>query len=144
MSRVDLDAIQYFDRHRGRMETESVYGGHWLRWVYGTLPGRLAGRLVARRIWFSRWYGWRMNRPASRALIRPFIDSFHIDVSELAQPPEAYPSFDAFFSRPLRPGARPIDPGVDTIVFPADGRHLGFADLSAAASFFVKGQRFDL
>ena len=141
---MDSVAIQYLNRHQGRMETESVYGERWLRWIYGTASGRLAGWLVARRILFSRWYGWRMDRPASRSLIRPFIDSFGIDVSELADAPESYRSFNEFFFRRLRREARPVDPDPGTAVFPADGRHLGFPDISATRSFFVKGQAFDL
>jgi len=141
---LHTEPILFFNRHTGQVEQESVYGESWLRWVYGSWTGRLTGALVARRLWFSRWYGWRMNQPATRAKIRPFIDSFHLDVSEFADSPESFASFNEFFFRRLRPGARPIDPDPNAAVFPADGRHLGFADLSTTRSFFVKGQTFDL
>jgi hypothetical protein len=32
-----------------------------------------------------------------------------------------YPSFNAFFTRPLRPGARPVDDAFDAVVAPSDG-----------------------
>ncbi len=144
MERPTPDTIRFRNRHSGQLEAEAVYGERWLRWVYDTPTGRLAAWLVARRAWFSRWYGWRMNQPASRQRIRPFIDSYQIDSSEMVDSPESFPSFNAFFYRRLRPEARPIDPTPDTAVFPADGRHLGFPDLSAARAFFVKGQTFDL
>ena len=35
--------------------------------------------------------------------------------------PLRYPSFNAFFTRALRPGARPIDPDPRRIVCPCDG-----------------------
>ncbi|MGE3309774.1 MAG: phosphatidylserine decarboxylase [Limisphaerales bacterium] len=136
--------ILFFNRHTGQVEEESVYGERWLRWIYGSWTGALTGRLVARRIWFSRWYGWRMDRPASRSKISPFIDSFNIDVSEFADAPGAFRSFNEFFYRRLRDGARPVDPRAGVAVFPADGRHLGFANLGASDHFFVKGQAFDL
>ena len=44
----------------------------------------------------------------------------------------------------LKPSARPIAAGDSVAAFPADGRHLAIADVSAADSFYIKGQRFDL
>ncbi|HSH93594.1 MAG TPA: phosphatidylserine decarboxylase, partial [Roseimicrobium sp.] len=49
-----------------------------------------------------------------------------------------------FFYRKLKPGARPVDTTPDSVVFPADGRHLGFQDASTIQGVFVKGQRFDV
>jgi phosphatidylserine decarboxylase len=136
--------MRFFHRYRQTVENERVYGETWLRWAYGTSLGRLALRTIVTRPFFSRWYGWRMNRPSSRARIVPFIREFGMDSSEFADAPESYRTFNEFFSRQLKPEARPIHPEPCAVVFPADGRHLGFADLAAADTFFVKGQRFDL
>ncbi len=137
------EAIRYLDRYTGRIETESVYGEAWLRWTYGSTAGRLALRVVSRP-WFSAWYGWRMKRPGSRKRILPFLRRFQLDPAEFADPPSAFASFNDFFVRRLRPGVRPVNPDPAAVVFPADGRHLGFAQLGAEDQFFVKGQRFDL
>lgn len=136
--------IRFFHRYTGRIEEESVYGEAWLRWAYGTPLGRVSLQLLAKRPFFSRWYGWRMSQPASAARVAPFIRTYRLDPAEFADPPERFASFNEFFHRRLRPGARPVDPDPDTVVFPADGRHLGFANLGASTAFFVKGQRFDL
>ena len=136
--------IRFRHRATGRIETEAVYGEAWLRWAYETAAGRVALRLFAARPLFSRWYGWRMDRPASRARVLPFIRQFGLDPAEFADPPESFRTFNEFFYRRLRPEARPIDPNPEVAVLPADGRHLGFPDLAAAEGFFVKGQRFDL
>lgn len=69
-------AIQYFNRYTQRVEVEQVYGAAWLRWAYQNPVGRLALALLIRRVIFSRWYGWRMNRPRSRSKIRPFIHTY--------------------------------------------------------------------
>lgn len=136
--------IRYRDRYTGRIETEVVYGESWLRWAYETPVGRAALRWIGARPLFSAWYGWRMDRPSSRARVAPFIRDFRLDPAEFEDPPEAFRSFNEFFFRRLKADARPIDSDPASIVFPADGRHLGFANLDAARSFFVKGQRFDL
>lgn len=136
--------IRYRNRSTGRIECEQVYGDVFLRWAYGNPVGRAAVWLVIKRIWFSRFYGWLMDRPGSRRRIDPFIRNFGINTEEMADPPEAFPTFNAFFCRKLRAGARPTAGGEDVAVFPADGRHRVIADLGAAETFFAKGQRFDL
>ncbi len=85
-----------------------------------------------------------MDLPASRARIGPFVREFGLDATEFADPLPSFRSFNEFFYRRLRAGARPVDPDPLGVVFPADGRHLGFANLEATTSFLVKGQRFDL
>lgn len=58
--------------------------------------------------------GW-IRRP----LIGVFIRTFGVDMSEAANPsPSSYPTFNAFFTRQLRPDARPVTGSVSS---PADG-----------------------
>lgn len=140
----DPAGIEYFDRYTGRLERERVYGAGWMRWTYATMLGRLALETVVKRAFFSRWYGWRMDRPASRKKVPPFIREFGLAVDEFADPPESFRTFNEFFYRRLKPGARPIDADPGGVVFPADGRHLGYPDVSTTSGVFVKGQRFDL
>jgi phosphatidylserine decarboxylase len=138
------DVIEYFNRYTGRLERERIYGAAWMRWTYGSSLGRLALETFIKRPLFSRWYGWRMDRARSRRKIQPFIGEFGLDTSQFADPVESFRTFNEFFYRRLKPGARPIDPNPDAIVFPADGRHLGFPTISAIECVFVKGQKFDL
>ena len=138
------EPIQFFNRYTGRTETEEVYGGGFLHFTYHNPLGRLALHALVKRAAFSRWYGWRMNAPRSRAKIAPFIAHYGVDVSEFADAPESYRTFNEFFFRKLKPAARPIDPDPNSAVFPADGRHLGFQDVSKLDSIFVKGAVFDL
>ena len=103
-------SIQYFDRYSGKLETEEVYGGDWVRFVYGSSLGWPLAFLIARRRWFARAYGAWMRRAASRRLVAPFIDRFGIDASEMEKAPEDFESFNDFFVRALRASSRPIDP----------------------------------
>jgi phosphatidylserine decarboxylase len=136
--------IEFFNRYTKRIETEQVYGDSFLRWAYHTQPGRATLAALVKRPAFSRFYGWLMDSSRSAGKIAPFIKKFGVDAGEFAQPPESFSSFNEFFFRRLKPEARPVDPDSDAAVFPADGRHLGFADVSTVGQVFVKNQRFDL
>ena len=139
-----MEPIRFFNRHTDRLETEQVYGEAFLRWTYGNPLGALALNALVKRRFFSAWYGRRMSTPESAARIVPFIERYGLDPAEFAGRPAAFRSFNDFFSRKLHPAARPVDPDAASVVFPADGRHLGFQRASAIDGVFVKGQRFDL
>lgn len=139
-----MDSIRYFNRHSGKLETEEVYGENFLRWTYGNPLGRLALHSFVKRAWFSKWYGWRMNLAASRAKIAPFIDQYGLDTDDFLESPDSHPHFNSFFWRKLKAQARPIDADPDSVVFPADGRHLGFQKANEIRGVFVKGQQFNL
>jgi phosphatidylserine decarboxylase len=138
------EPIEYFNRYTGRIESEDVYGQGFLCWTYGNPLGRLSLHAMVKRAFFSRWYGRRMDRPGSRKKVRPFIRRYRVETSEFAHAPESFKTFNEFFYRKLKPEVRPIDPRPDTVVFPADGRHLGYQDISNAEGIFVKGAVFEL
>lgn len=141
----ELDApIQYYHRERKTLETEQVYGEAFLRWVYANPLGRLSLALVVKRIAFSCWYGWRMDRSRSQQKIAPFIQQYGLNAEEFADPVSAYKTFNQFFYRRLKASARPVESGSDLAVFPADGRHLIIENVSNCDQFYIKGQRFDL
>lgn len=93
------------------------------------LLSRLVGRLAECRT------PWLKN-----ALVRRFIRQFRVDMEEAANPdPTAYATFNDFFTRALREGARPIGDGV---VSPADGRLSQFGPVEAGQLLQAKGHRF--
>ena len=139
-----METIQYFNRYTGKVETEDIYGGHFLRWTYGNPLGRLSLHTLVKRAAFSRWYGWRMDRPNSRNRVGPFIQKFGLNAAEFSDSPECYKTFNEFFYRKLKPEARPIAKDPNAAVFPADARHLGFQNISKIEGIFVKGAVFDL
>jgi phosphatidylserine decarboxylase len=71
---------------------------------------RLTGRLA----------DLRLPRALLRPLLRIYVRAFGVDLAEAAGPVECYPTFNAFFTRRLKEGARPVatDPGV--VVSPSD------------------------
>lgn len=139
------EPLTFFNRHTGRIETERIYGESWLRFIYGgNVLGRISLWAVVRRAWFSAWYGWRMNRPKSANKVLPFIVGYGLDAEEFAKPATAYRTFNEFFYRRLKAGARPVAPGEDVAVFPADGRHLAYQNVDTADGFYAKGKKFTL
>jgi phosphatidylserine decarboxylase len=136
--------IRYFNRHTGILETEQVYGEGFLRWSYGNPLGAISLNAFVKRPFFSAWYGRRMSTPASAARVVPFISQYQLDPNDFAEAPQTYRSFNEFFYRKLKPAARPIDADPTSVVFPADGRHLGFPCAADISGVFVKGQKFDL
>jgi len=136
--------IRYYHRYKQTVETEQVYGENWLRWAYENPAGRFVVWLLARRVWFSKWYGWKMNQRVSALRVIPFVAKYEIDADEFAKSAFDYKTFNEFFYRALKPAARPIAPGERVAVLPADGRHLAFPDVDAADGFYVKGANFTL
>ena len=139
-----MEPIRYFNRHTGTLETEQVYGEGFLRWSYGNPLGAISLNAFVKRPFFSKWYGRRMDRPESASRVAPFIAQYGLDPADFADAPSSYRSFNEFFYRKLKPEVRPIDADASSVVFPADGRHLGFECASAIEGVFVKGQKFDL
>jgi phosphatidylserine decarboxylase len=134
--------VRYKDRRDGEVKVEAIFGERPLRWVYGNPLGQLAQWLLIRRWIVSAWYGRKMDTLPSSLKIKPFIEQYGLDEGEFADPVDDYHSFNEFFFRKLKPSARPI--AADSVVFPADGRHLAFDDITGESNFFVKGQSFDL
>lgn len=138
------EPITFFNRLTQRVETEVIYGEASLRWIYGDPLGQLALHALVKRALFSKFYGWLMDRPSSSEKIAPFITKYGLDPAEFAEPVESFRSFNEFFSRRLKPEARPVDAGERSIIFPADGRHLLVANMQECRDLFVKGVRFSL
>lgn len=138
------DLVEYFNRYTGKIEKEDIYGEGFLRWTYGNPLGKLSLHAFVKRAFFSQWYGSRMNAPASRSKVLPFIKNYKLQQEEFADSPDSYRTFNEFFFRKLKPGARPIHPDRDSAIFPADGRHLGFQNIAKSPGIFVKGAVFTL
>lgn len=139
-----MDNIVFFDRYQQQTCTEKVYGDRAMRWTYETVAGRFMLSALIKRAVFSRWYGWRMDRPRSSQKVKPFIADYGLDANEFVRAPDEFRTFNEFFSRRLKPEARPICSDNSVAVFPADGRHLCVPNLAQASGLFVKGQMFDL
>jgi phosphatidylserine decarboxylase len=84
-------------------------------------------------------------KPVKNALIGSFVRHFRPDMRDAAEPePRDYPSFNAFFTRSLRPGARPCDPDPRALVSPVDGTVSQIGRLAGLAMPQAKGHDYSV
>ncbi|MGL9769165.1 MAG: archaetidylserine decarboxylase [Sodalis sp. (in: enterobacteria)] len=92
--------------------------------------------------------GWGAERRGgwlTRVVITLFIRWYKVDMQEAQQPDvAAYPTFNAFFVRPLRDEARPIDEDPAVLVFPADGIISQIGSIKGEEIFQAKGKHYSL
>ena len=76
-------------------------------------------------------------------LIDTVTRKFGVDLGEAAQPDaRSYPTFNAFFTRALKPGARVADPDPRVLLMPADGRISQCGPIENGRIFQAKGHSF--
>ena len=79
------------------------------------------------------------------ALIEAFLAHFHPDMSDAEQPDaRQYETFNAFFTRALRAGARPVDPDQSALVSPVDGTVSQIGRLDGSYLVQAKGHAYTL
>ncbi len=73
------------------------------------------------------------------------VRQYDVDMSEAAESdPHAYTTFNHFFTRALKPGARPIADSASDVASPVDGRVSQIGDIVDGRIFQAKGRDFSL
>ena len=139
--------IVFIDGASGEKRVEKVYGQALVKWCYQSRWGRLLGHLIARSSWFSKLYGYVQDQAISGKKVTSFVRKFAISLDDFlpaegknAQKP--YGSFNQFFTRRLRPGARQFCTG-QHLPAPCEGRYLAYQAVTDGLTFPVKGQYLD-
>lgn len=133
--------LHYMDRSTGKVKTEQTMAGTWLYWLYNNPLGELTLSALVKRKIVTEIYGSYMHSGWSVHKIDPFIREYNIDTNQFEM--KHFASFNAFFIRELKPGARKIDTAKHVIIAPVDGKCLVYPDLNSA-DFLVKGTRFNV
>jgi phosphatidylserine decarboxylase len=101
---------------------------------------RALQRVLSRLVYMATRVTWK---PWKNFLIHQISRRFEVDLSEAAQPDaSSYAHFNAFFTRELKPGARPLDADPQALLCPADGRISQSGAIQAGRIFQAKGQSF--
>jgi phosphatidylserine decarboxylase len=136
--------IQYFNRGKNIVEVEKVYGDAGVKWLYQNFFGKfLSSALVKAPI--SVIYGYFQSLPLSRNKIPEFIKNFEIQMDEFV--PEfgrseidPYSSFNSFFIREFKPGARVIEKDFSKMPAFCEARYFGYESITDEKTIPVKGK----
>lgn len=132
--------MRIYDRQKKEYEEIVQYGQGALKFLYGNFFGRILLRIAVSPT-VSRLYGYINSRPASRKKIPGFIESNKICLEDYED--REYVSFNDFFTRKLRAGARIIDSDESRLISPADAKLLVY-DIKEDLRFEVKGRQYTL
>ena len=133
------DAIKYADRKSGEICTENVMGDAALKFAYNTLLGRSLWGLLFGSGLLSSLMGKYYDSPLSAKNIKSLISIPGLNADEAEKPWNTYKSFNDFFTRKLKSGARPYSTDPEIMVSPADGRVLFYCDIEKDQKVPVKG-----
>ena len=136
--------IEFIDRATGARVVERVHADGFLRWAYNTESGSLALRLLFRRKWFSRAYGWWHDQRWSASKIARFVEAHDVRIDEALGDLEDFRTFNEFFTREIDLSKRPLDPDPNACLAPVDGRVLAYAEVHAGQTFQIKRGVFNL
>src|SRR5262245_13919541 len=113
-------------------------------------PSRLAASSlsVLPRKGLSRALGRVARVPAPQTLLRQGIRAYCLaykdDLAEYEVPEAGFETFNAFFTRRLKPGMRPLDPDPAALLSPADGRLEDAGVIESSSSLRIKGRDYSV
>jgi phosphatidylserine decarboxylase len=112
---------------------------HWFKAaLLYILPHHLLSRIVQRSV---RW----RHLPFRKSFTRWFVQHYNVNMPEADQPNlDAYPDFNSFFTRALRPETRPIAQGAGQICCPSDGAISQLGSIQGQRIFQAKKHNYSL
>lgn len=101
----------------------------------------LPHHLISRSVYaMTRW-----RSPLAAPAIRAFVKHFTVNMDEAQEAsPAAYATFNAFFTRALKPELRPLAAGEDVAACPADGTISQIGAIEDGRIFQAKGHDYSL
>lgn len=84
------------------------------------------------------------NSKRSKIMIRPFAKCYKINTNETEKTIDKFASWNEFFTRKLRPGARPIESGENVMVSPVDGTVSEFGPIQEGKIIQAKGLMYSV
>ena len=134
------DPITFYNRSTREMQRELVLGDSLLRLAYSTPARHLLSWPLFGTALCSRLLGWYATRGLSKGRIERTVRELKMELADYEVPPQGFASFNEFFARRLKPGARPFAP--KGLCSPADSRLLVYPKLEKGLCIPVKGASF--
>lgn len=110
--------MRYMDRD-GRYFEDETGQDKFLSWLYSSRSGRVMLKILVNPV-ISNIGAWFLNTKVSTFLISSFVKNNNIDLTQYKR--KRYNSYNDFFTREIKPQARPIDEEPDTVISPSDGK----------------------
>ena len=94
--------------------------------------------------WLSAMAGRLASLPAPTLAVKSFGRFYGVNFDEIKEPIDSFGSLQSFFTRELKPGARPIDPAPDAVVSPCDGRWGAAGTIRDDTAMQLKGRSYSV
>ena len=133
--------VTFIDRATGKECVESVMGDRALRFAYETALGRSLWAILFGSGFLSRLMGKYYDSPRSKKKIAALAAIPGCDASEAEKDISEYASFNDFFIRKLKDGARPADMAENVFCSPGDGRLLVYCGIRPDRPVSIKGAK---
>lgn len=135
---VESKQISVVDRKKQETFIEKVYGDDVMKVFYGHPAGLAVTTRILTNRFLSNLYGAYNDSAASKHKIEDFVEALGIDITECGKDLVEYVSFNDFFARKLRQGAREVTQEERAIASPGDGRLLVFPKIDDETVSYVK------
>ncbi|MBP5553273.1 MAG: phosphatidylserine decarboxylase [Lachnospiraceae bacterium] len=132
--------MRIYDRKTKEYEEIVQYGQGALKFLYGNIFGRIILKIAVSPA-ASRLYGKINSGRGSKKKIPEFIRSNNIKIEDFED--REYESFNDFFTRKLRDGARVIDTDEKRLISPADAKLLVY-DIEDGLRMNIKGRTYSV
>lgn len=134
------EAVMICDRDGNPTADSCASQGKLLKLLYGNPVGRASLKVLTNPI-VSYAAGMALDHPLSTVAIPPFVLKKHIRMDDFAE--MKYRSFNEFFTRPVKPEARPIDRAPEALISPCDAK-LTVVPITGDTRFVVKGTEYSV
>ena len=134
--------VEIYDRLHGEVVEECVLGGGLLRLAYESALSPLFRSTFLKTGAISRLLGWYCDTAWSSRKVDGVVKQLNIDMADFEEPIGGFQTFNQWFVRRLKPGARPFDPDPQVLSSPADCRLTVIPKLDETTAIPVKGADF--
>ncbi|HHX18225.1 MAG TPA: phosphatidylserine decarboxylase [Clostridium sp.] len=136
--------IKVYNRQTKKYDIEKIAGGKVIEVLYSTSYGKIGLELILKRKIYSVLAGILSDSRISAAKIKKFIQKYNIDMSEFHDELSDFKSFNDFFTRKIKPCARPFSKEPKFFLSPGDGRIQGWMNVNINKNIHIKGISYTL
>ncbi|MDO4272418.1 MAG: phosphatidylserine decarboxylase [Eubacteriales bacterium] len=129
--------MKYIDR-KGNITIEENSQDKLLRHLYSDWGGRICLKILVRPF-ISKAAGVFLNTRLSARMVPGFVRRNQIDLSEYKR--QEFRSYNDFFTREVKTGARPVSPGENILISPCDGKAT-VSRIGRDSRFYIKDTEY--